>query len=709
MADAQRSATPIRFGAYEADLEARELRKHGLRIRLPDQPFQLLSLLLERPGEVVTREELQTKLWASDTFVDFDRGLNKAMNRLRDTLGDSADAPRYIETVPKRGYRFIGEVETPSADSGNLRQAQSIQSVEEVLAEPGPRAETARPRVAKIWIGFALAVFFAVAGSVPYLRRQALAPQLFRSSLLPPPDFTFLPLNFAISPDGTRLAFSAANADGESALWIRSLSARGARRLDNTERAMYPFWSPDGAHVGFFAQGKLKTLDVSTGVVRVLADALLPRGGTWNKDGVIVFGANIAQSLYRIPAAGGQPVPVTHISRRATAQTPSHPCFLPDGTHFLYSVQWTVPGEAAGSGLYAGSLDSKSETLVSADITGNVAFSSGDLLFVREGRIFAQPFDVLRLRLTGTPAALTEQEIETDTMSFEYGFSVSQSGVLVFESDTDFGSQLTWFDSLGRGLGRLPQGGYRSPTLSPDGRTVAVVCDQAQKGSYSICAYDLERNVATRITDGPNDAFPIWSRDGEEITYESREKNAAYLKRRAVNRATPAQVLMEGGKMIPRAWLPDGRLLFSKIDGGGRMYLTSAHETTFLWGGVEGEASPDGKWIAQAYSSGILVRSLAEPRVQVEVTNSGAQPRWSHDGRQLFFIAPDKKLMAVRFDPRVGHAGAPRVLFQTRIIGASVVGFQYDVTREGRFLINSLPSGLSPLTLVTGWTGLLKR
>jgi DNA-binding winged helix-turn-helix (wHTH) protein/Tol biopolymer transport system component len=709
MADLRRSATPIRFGAYEADLEGRELRKHGLKIRLPDQPFQLLSLLLERPGEVVTREELQTKLWPSDTFVDFDRGLNKAMNRLRDTLGDSADAPRYIETVPRRGYRFIGETEIARPYTSGLPESQLVRSIEATAVLPGVPAEATPLRASRISMLVGLVVSLAVAGWVLYPRRPTMAPQLFRSSLLPPPGSAFLPLNFAVSPDGIRLAFSAENADGQTALWIRSLSAAGAHRLDNTERAMYPFWSPDGAHLGFFAQGKLETLDLSTGVVKVLANSLLPRGGAWNRDGVIVFGADIAQPLYRIPATGGQLVPVTQLSRKGTAQTASWPCFLLDGKHFLYTVQWTVPGEASGSGLYAGSLDSRGETLVSAEITGNVAFASGHLLFVREGRIFAQPFDPIRLRLSGSPTAISEQEIETDSTALPFGFSVSQSGALVFQSDADFGSHLTWFDSSGRELSRIPQGGYRSPTLSPDGRTVAVVCEEPHNGSHSICVYDLERNVAIRITDGPNDAFPIWSRDGEEVTYESRDKDVAYLKHRAVNRSTPAQVLLKGGRMIPRAWLPDGRLLFSKVEGGGRMYLASGQTTTFLWGGVEGEPSPDGKWIAQAYSSGILVRSVEEPRVQVEVANSGAQPRWSHDGRQLFFIAPDKKLMAASFDPRDGHAGVPRVLFQTHIIGASVIGLQYDVTRDGRFLINSLPSRLSPLTLITGWTGLLKR
>jgi hypothetical protein len=138
------------------------------------------------------------------------------------------------------------------------------------------------------------------------------------------------------------------------------------------------------------------------------------------------------------------------------------------------------------------------------------------------------------------------------------------------------------------------------------------------------------------------------------------------------------------------------------------MYLASGHQLALLWPGSEAQLSPDGKWIAQA-NAGVFVRSVEEPRTHVQVTNAGTQPRWSRDGRQIFFIAPDKKMMAASFDPRHGSAGTPRVLFQTRIIGASYIGFQYDVAPDGRFLVNSLPSGSSPLTLITGWTTLLEH
>jgi Tol biopolymer transport system component len=215
--------------------------------------------------------------------------------------------------------------------------------------------------------------------------------------------------------------------------------------------------------------------------------------------------------------------------------------------------------------------------------------------------------------------------------------------------------------------------------------------------------------VSSRITDGGSDDFPIWSRDGKEITYTSHEKDIAYLKRVPVDRSRAPQVLFEGGRMSARGWLPDGRMLFSKVEGGEpRMYLATGRELSFLWQGAEGQLSPDSKWIAQGSVLGIFARTVSEPRVHVQIANAGAQPRWSRDGRQLFYIAADRKLMAVTFDSEYGRAGPPRALFSTRIIGTRIVGLQYDVAPDGRFLINSLPSNSSSLTLITGWTGLLK-
>jgi DNA-binding winged helix-turn-helix (wHTH) protein len=218
----------IRFGKFEVDLHARELRKLGLRIKLADQPFQILAVLLERPGHVVTREELQAKLWPAETFVDFDRGLNKAMNRLRDALGDAAEAPRFIETLPKRGYRFIGELDAAVPSVGSACEEDPIGSKgndrTQLEAPPPKRVATWKKPVWKMIIGLGLVVLL-VAVAVRYPRNPRPAGNLVRASLLPPPGSSFVPYNFALSPDGTRLAFAAETASAKRSMWIRSLSA----------------------------------------------------------------------------------------------------------------------------------------------------------------------------------------------------------------------------------------------------------------------------------------------------------------------------------------------------------------------------------------------------------------------------------------------------------------------------------------------------
>ena len=642
---------------------------------------------MQRPGEVVTREQLQARLWPSDTFVDFDRGLNKAINRVREALNDSAEQPRYIETIPRSGYRFIGEIE----------------QVALTPAVPPPAVSPAAAEAPRRWLHLAAltgALLFAV---FFFISRTSVESHAFRSSLLPPPETSFQPRHFAVSPDGTRLIFAALGVDGTSSLWVRALSAAGASRLDNTEGGRYPFWSPDSRRAGFFAGGKLKVIHLETAAVNVLADAPLPTGGLWSKRGVIVFGAGVGQPLYRIAEDGGERTPATRVPGEHTAQSAWWPCFLPDGERFLYSVQWTTPGDGSGTGLYAGTLENQQTVLVSPELTGNVAFVSGRLLFFRGGRVLAQRFDPARLLLAGSPVPLTEPEIEQDPVSLRSGFSPVQDTGFVFESAADFRSRLTWFDASGRELGSIGASGYGSPNLSPDGRAVAVACDDSNHpGRRGICVYDLHRGVSTRLGDGSSEAAPIWSRDGREIIYESRDNHFAYLKSVTVDGRSPAQTLRKGGRMSPRGWLADGRLLFTSVDGGGpKMYLTSYDEPVFLWPGSEGQVSPDGKWIAQGFR-GIMVRSVAEPRTQVQISNSGAQPRWRQDGRRLFYIAADKKLMAATFDPQTGMAGTPESVFQTRIVAASIAGFQYDVSADGRFLINSLPSIPPPLTLVTG-------
>jgi DNA-binding winged helix-turn-helix (wHTH) protein len=249
--------TVIRFGAFEANLRSGELSKNGVKLKIGDQSFSLLAILLAQRGELVTRDDLQKQLWPTDTFVDFERGLNKAVNRLRDALGDSADSPRFIETLPKRGYRFIGTVDSPASSS----LAAPIQT-KTTAVQDKPLAIRTRDTIlgtlALVLIA-SIAVWWFMRARQPSVGGGPVT----RSSLLPPPHTTFVPYSFALSPSGNYLAFAAEATDGSRSLWIRTMSTASATVVAGTASASLPFWSPDERHIGFFADRKLEIVDIA--------------------------------------------------------------------------------------------------------------------------------------------------------------------------------------------------------------------------------------------------------------------------------------------------------------------------------------------------------------------------------------------------------------------------------------------------------------
>ena len=562
---------------------------------------------------------------------------------------------------------------------------------------------------------FLLAVTILMA--VVHYRSGPPPVQTTRSSLPPPPNFSFVPYNFAVSPDGARLAFVAVGADGKNALWVRVLSAVGAQPITGAEGAALPFWSPDSHRIGFFAEGKLKTVDVAGGAPRILCDIPLGLGGTWNRDGTILVASGTGGALLRISAAGGAPAPVSK-PPQASGQGFRWPAFLPDGKHFLYFVDWSSPTDTLSDGIYLGSLDAVEAKRISSELRGNAAFSSGHLLYVRDRSLLAQPFDLGRLETTGPAAPIVEQELEKDAAFLQSGFSASENGVLVFQSATETPSRLVWFDSSGKELGQLPEAGYKDPGLSPDGRFLAATSDDDRNGKHFIRIHDLQRGISTRLTAGGSDEFPQWSRDGKRIAYLSGAAtgNTISINEIPVDGSGPMQVLLKGAMMIPNGWSADGHLAFMDL-AKSQLAVYSATDRQsrplIAGGGAEAQFSPDGKWVAYwAPPTGdIFVQPFPGPGGRLQISRAGGtQVRWSRDGKRIFYIQSDKKLMEVSFDPQKGSAGAPRVLFQTRIVAPSFVLFQYDVAPDGRFLINSFPSNnSSPLTLLTGWTAQLKR
>ena len=340
------------------------------------------------------------------------------------------------------------------------------------------------------------------------------------------------------------------------------------------------------------------------------------------------------------------------------------------------------------------------------------------MLYVRDRSLLAQPFDLARLETTGPAVPIVKEELDKDLAFLQSGFSASQNGVLVFNSAADAPSRMVWFDSSGKALGQLSEVGYRDPSLSPDGRFLAVSSDDERNGKRFIRIHDLRRGLSTRLTEGGNEEFPTWSRDGRRITYltGAASGNTISMNEIPSDGSGPPQLLLKGAMMIPNGWSADGHLVFMDMGSGSTQHLSvysAANRQSKSFAAAftaEAQFSPDGKWIAHTAPGGIFVRPFPGPggRIQISSTGGGAQPRWSRDGTRIFYIQPDKKLMEASFDPRTGSAGAPRVLFQTRIVASQFVLFQYEVAPDGRFLINSVPAdSASPLTLLTDWTGRL--
>jgi DNA-binding winged helix-turn-helix (wHTH) protein/Tol biopolymer transport system component len=685
----------IRFEGFEADLRSGELRREGVKLKLGEQPFSVLALLLTQPGEMVTREELQKKLWPADTFVDFERGLNKAINRLRRALGDSAAEPRYIETVPKRGYRFIAALERSPPR-------------EDAPAEPRATASSPRRRVLVACAG-AAALVILMASAWRWASRTRVADHdpdpVLRSSLVPPAGMAFVPYSLALSRDGAHLAFVAEAADGSRSLWVRAMAATTATVLEGTDGATFPFWSPDARRIGFFARGKLNVVDAAGGGIRPIADVRRPSGGTWNADDVIVFAPDVNGPLYRATATGGAAVAVSRTSKGPGLHGHRWPVFLPDDRHFLYvAFSAAAPTDNAPE-LRVGSLDTVESTQVTWDGARSVGYALDHLLYVRGGTLYAQRFDTTSLRTEGAPDPVAAAELAGPPAFYPSALAASANGVLVFQSSADVPSQLVWLDENGRALRESSSLRYGWPALSPEGRRLAGSCEGPYRGTLAICVFDFDRGVASRITTGPNDRYPVWSRDGRALAYSA----GAGIHHVAADGSGPPEFVSR--RNIPTHWLPDGRILsFGTHDGVVALALSSpsTHEVVELGPGAEGQLSPDANWLAYVDQGQVVVERFPARTPRLVVSSAGgAQPRWSRRGRQLFFISADKKLMAVDFDPVAARAGTPRMVAQTRIIAASLVGFQYDVAPDGRFVVNTATGEAAPLTLLTGWRSLV--
>jgi Tol biopolymer transport system component len=552
-------------------------------------------------------------------------------------------------------------------------------------------------------------------------------------AVAPPAGTVFIPLgapaaSFTVaSPDGRHIAFLAARLGERGRIWVRSIDSSEARVLAGTDGAVNPFWSPDSRSIGFFTPpGRLNKIDFSGGPVQVLWNegGVLPEGGTWNPRGIILFAPNAGLGgLYRIPDSGGSATPVT-VPDAASRET-SHrlPYFLPDGRHFLYLSQPNT--------INVGSLDSKeTKRLLNADSRAIYA-PPGFLVFVRQGTLIGQSFDVKSLRLTGEPFRIAEN-IAYDPSTGRAPFSVSDSGLLTYRLGQQAGLRLAWFDRNGRQeVETINQtGDSRGPRLSPDGTRIAI--ERQENGQSDIWVIDLARGTNTRLTFSPgNETTHIWSPDGSRVLYahsalDSNGKRELYQKL-ANGSGNEELVLKSDFDIVPTDWSKDGRfILYTRTPTSGDVWILpmmgDRKPMPFLQTPFSENAaqfSPDGKWVAYWSNESGIQQIYVQPfpqasdKVQISV-DGGSLPRWSDNGKELFFASSDGTLMVV--DVQLGsqfRAGVPKALFRIpRYGGAQTGGIgRYSVSPDGeRFLfpVNNIPED-SPLTVTLNWTTKLKR
>ncbi len=582
------------------------------------------------------------------------------------------------------------------------------------IASGSPEAQAQperRPR-SWLWISAAAALGAVLALAAGWWLRPRTAAPPMRLTLSPPAKSTF-ENGLALSPDGRRLAFVARPAGGQDLLWIRALDELSAHPVAGSENASFPFWSPDGRFVAFFAQGKLKKLDPASGLIQVICDADDPRGGSWGAE-AILFSPNPNAPLYRVAPGGGAPAALTKLDQTRAEISQRWPVFLPDGRQFVY---FSMSLKSKTHVLVAASLDGKEGGVLTPTSSAAAWWPSGYLLFGRDSTLMAQPFSTGSLRLSGEPFPIARDLAVTGLNAGPFGaaqFSVSRDGTLVYQPGGARASQLTWFDRSGNPLGKVGEAGTTGdPDLSPDG-TRAVV-----EGSADLWMVDLIHGSSSRFTfEGVGDTLAVWSPDGRRVAFGSARNGRSDIYVKSVETSAEELLVKSDIDKVPDDWSHDGRYLIYEspspqtrydlywIPMDGDRKPVSYLQTEF--NEFHARLSPDGHWLA--YTSDetgrpeVYVQSFPTPGGKVLISvNGGDQPAWRRDGLELFYLRPDRMLMSV--DVKTGakfESGAPRPLFLTDTPNAGAYfRNHYAPHPDGqRFLVVNVPPEQSAAPLV---------
>jgi eukaryotic-like serine/threonine-protein kinase len=589
--------------------------------------------------------------------------------------------------------------------------------------------------IATMLILGALGVFFAG-------RRPAASGPSIRASINPPPDSHFrLTSDVAgppvLSPDGNYLAFTANGNDGGVALWVRPMNGAEARALPDTTGAIFPFWAPDGHAVGFFAEGKLKTIELNGTTALTLGDALLGRGGAWAPDGTILFSPSPIGGLQKVNAGGGTPAlflmpdalgangqPGADLGAASSKYSSYRwPFVLPDGKHFLYFAMHHDPSKVANNAVYWASLDGRENKMV-VHSQSNAIYAVGFLLFNRGDQLLAQPFDADSGKLRGEPQTISSGVL-SDVSTWHTSASATENGLLTFGSGSSGGVQLVWIGRDGK-QGSVAADNIQNlqnAALSPQGDRVALDIDN---GVNDVWVLDLARGVKTRLTFGPTgNTFPVWSPDGKWIAFSSLRAGSGGIYRKPADGSGAEELLVpyaDGVLQAPNDWSLDGKtLLYSPniftqkgdgiwaidLDGDRKPRLIIPH-------GTNGSLSPNQRWLAYTSAESgrpeIYVQAYGgQGRWQVSA-NGGQVPHWSGDGKELYYFDADQSIVAVPVKENGGalEFGAPQTLVKQWTV--LTIPFFSVAADSQRILMERVSQQVNqPVTLMTNFAAGLKK
>ena len=606
------------------------------------------------------------------------------------------------------------------------RRLQAISDAWLVLDETAPESHMAHSSHRVAWLSTLVVALVAAAALWMLWRQPVLEERQLHFHVDPPPGTRFPGVagGSSISPDGRAVAFVAAS--DERTLWIRRLDSLTSDQLPGTTGAEFPFWAPDGRSVGFFADGKLKKIEISGGRPVVIAAAPNPRGGTWAADGTIVF-SPLVGTLHQVVASGGTPTPITTLDISNGENAHRWPQFLPGGRRFLYWVRSSKPNR---TGVYLGSLDRPHDKVFVVESLSAAAYSPprgkepGYLLRVRENVLVGQPFDPERAQVSGQPVPIVgAQGVGTVGAINRSLFSVSNEGTLLF-SGADDKYQLVWFNRNGKALSTVGKPDrYAAVRISPDGNRAAISVVNSS-GQRDIWVMELARGLPNRLT-YDSGFVPVWSPDGHRIAYHDVVQTRLFV---IAASGGDRQTMMEAPAVYINDWSPDGRLLiYTQIStttlddlwvvptSGDRIpvpvLVTPFNE-------LHGQFSPDGKWIAYTSNESgqeeIHVRSMPATGSTRVSTSGGSFARWRTDGKELFYRSPDGRLMAVSVATVAEglQFGSPAALMQL----AEPLGrftYPYDVAPNGDKILALTPAAsehnATPLTVIVNWEAGLKR